>query len=133
MSWDLFLQDYPKDAESLDDLPEDFEPEPLGSRSSIQEKIRAFFPAVDFSDPAWGRIAGPGFDIDIDLGNAEPVECITLHVSGGDPAPAVVADLVEALGLRALDSSTGDFFVPDAAESSCRKWREYRDRVVGGL
>jgi len=36
----------------------------------------------------------------------------------------------EALGLRALDSSTGDFFVPEAAEASFRKWREHRDRVV---
>ena len=96
------------------------------------KSISGFFPAVDFSDPAWGRIAGPGFDIDVNFGKAEPVECITLHVSGGDQAPAVVADLVEALGLRALDSSTGEFFTPEAAEASFRKWREYRDHVVQG-
>lgn len=43
----------------------------------------------------------------------------------------MVADIFGRLGLRALDAGTGDFFDPAMAVDSLRRWRAYRDRVIG--
>ena len=65
------------------------------------------------------------------MGSDEIVDCIALFVRGGDIAAGVVADIIGRLGLRALDASSGDFFDPATAVESLRRWRAYRDRVIG--
>ena len=131
MSWDIFVQDFPPDAHTVDDIPDDFEPAPLGPRAEIIEKIREVMPFADFSDPTWGLIDGDGFSIEVNLGADESVDGFALHVRGGDLAAACVVAIIEHLGVRAIDSSTGDFFKPADAVASLQKWRAYRDHVVG--
>ena len=46
------------------------------------------------------------------------------------PRSAFVAELLDHLGLRAIDVQAGDFFDVDAAQASFSKWRAYRDRVI---
>lgn len=132
MSWDIFVQDLPKDAASVADIPDDFVPKEIGDRSDIIAKISKVVPEADFSNPAWGVIDGEDWSIEINMGSSETCSGFALHVRGGDRAIGVVDAVLRALGLRAIDSQTGEFFIagPDA-QASFSKWRKYRDSVVG--
>ena len=48
-------------------------------------------------------------------------------------AAGVVADILDRLGLRAIDTGRDDggFFDPAEAVASLQRWREYRNRVLG--
>ncbi|MCA9676531.1 MAG: hypothetical protein KC464_15975 [Myxococcales bacterium] len=133
MSWDVLIQELPVDLRSLDEIPDDLVPRPLGTRAELLATIRAAVPVADLSDPSWGVIDGGGYSIEINLGQGDPVAAVMLHVRGGPPAFAVVRTLVMAIGRPALDCGTGaviDFEAPDAA-AGFEAWRAYRDRVVG--
>jgi len=132
MSWDIFVQDLPRDAATFADIPPDFKPSSLGKRSDVIAKITEIVPSADFSDPSWGMIEGEDWSIEVNIGKSETCGGFALHVRGGDGAVAVVAAILNHLDLRALDSQTGEFFVagPEAVESF-RRWRAFRDRVIG--
>jgi hypothetical protein len=133
MSWDIFVQDIPPDATSISDIPDDFEPRPIGPRSRILDAIKAVAPLADLSNPEWIVIDGEGFSIEGDLGQEEEVESFAFHVRGGDLAAYVIADILSRLGLRAIDpqSDSGLFTSGADAAEGMRRWRAYRDRVVG--
>ena len=71
MSWDLFVQDLPADAESVADIPSDFKPRSIGRTSEVISVIRTVAPAVDFSRPSWGVIDGDGGSIEINIADEE--------------------------------------------------------------
>ncbi|RNL77770.1 hypothetical protein [Nocardioides marmorisolisilvae] len=130
MSWDILIQDLPKDVTSVSEIPDNFQPAPLGLRNELIERIRSVAPSVDFTDPSWGQLATPEFSIEFNMGREEMCSGIMLHVRGGDGASDFVAGLLHSLDVRAFDCSAGDFFaVPGALESFAR-WQEYRDRVL---
>jgi hypothetical protein len=131
VSWDIFIMDLPADATSVREIPEDFKPNPLGQRSHLIRSILQVAPTADFSDPSWGRLDTDSLSIEISMGDSQIVDSIALHVRGGDPAAGAVADIITHLELRAVDSSTGDFFDPAAAVESLRAWRAFRDRAIG--
>jgi hypothetical protein len=130
MSWDIFVQDIPVDAETVDDIPDSFVPAPIGQRSHIIEQIRKVVPFADFSDPAWGVIEGEDFSIEVNLGTNENVKGFAFHVRGGDLAPEVVSDLLKHLNLRAFDAATGDIFDHERTSAGLKEWRAYKERVV---
>jgi hypothetical protein len=130
VSWDIFIQKFPESARTIAEIPDDYCPPAIGARSRLIEQIRRVFPGADFSDPAWGIFDGPDFSIEFNVGENEIVEGIALHVRGSDSAAAAVADLLDELSLRAIDSSSGEFFARSAALESLRKWREFRDRAA---
>lgn len=130
MSWVIFVMDLPSDAETIEAIPDDFVPKTLGPRSDLIAAIRTVVPSADFTDPAWGQIVTPEFVIEINLGNDELVDCCALHVRGGDAAVACVAAILDAIGLRAVDASSGEFFNRDTAKHSFRRWRKYRDSIM---
>jgi hypothetical protein len=131
MSWDIFVQDLPRDAKTLEDIPQDFVPASIGERSTIIAKIKEVVPSVDFSDPSLGIIDEDDWSIEVDIDDSEDCKGFAFHVHGGDAAVGVVAAILEHLNLRALDSQSGDFFIagPEAVENF-RKWRDYRDQVI---
>jgi hypothetical protein len=133
MSWDVFVQDIPRHVASVDEIPDDFAPQPLGSRASIVDAIRCVAPFADTSDPSWVRIEGHGCDIEVSLGGDDPVDHFAFHIRGGDVSVAVVAAILARLGFRAFDpdSDTGLFEV-DSARASLEKWMAFRDRALGG-
>lgn len=133
MSWDIFVQDFPADTRSYDDIPESFQPQPIGNRSEIIQKIQAILPTTNFTDPAWGIIDGKDFSIEINLGQGETLDGFAFHVRGGDGAVGVIALLLKHLGLKAIDSSTGDFFDAETALGSLQSWRAFRDQVIASL
>ena len=132
MSWDLFIQDLPKGINSIAEIPEDFAPQPLGRRDELIARIKELVPGADFSDPSWGVIDGPGYSVEVNMGQAEEVDSFAFHVRGGDLVVGLIADLLDHLKVGALDpqSDTG-IFQRDKALESLRRWREYRDQVVG--
>jgi hypothetical protein len=132
MSWDIYVQDLPAGIASTDDIPDDFRPGPLGSRTPLIAKIVEVVPGADFSDPSWGRIEGPGFSIEVNMGDSEECEGFAFHVRGDDVAAGVVADILERLGLQAIDpQSPTHLFSRETAAGSLAAWRAYRDRVIG--
>jgi hypothetical protein len=132
MSWDISIMDLPRDAPTVAEIPDDFQPGHLGDRAELIRKIQSVAPAADFSDPSWGEVVTPEFVIEFNMGQSEVVDSIMLHVRGGDTAVGLVADLLARLDLRAIDCSEGDFFDESAAVDSLAAWRAYRDRVVQG-
>jgi hypothetical protein len=130
MSWDIFVQDIPVDATTVEDIPADFVPAPVGQRSQIIETIREVVPFADFSDPAWGVIDGEDFSIEVSLGTNETVKDFAFHVHGGDVAAAVVSELLGRLKLRAFDAGSGDIFDHQRAATGLREWRAYLQRVT---
>lgn len=130
MSWDISIMDLPQDAHSVADIPDDFEPDTLGHRSELINSIRSVAPTATFPDPSWGEIVTPDFVIEFNMGKEEVVDSIMLHVRGGGAAAGLVADLLDYLGLRAIDVQSGDFFDRSAAGESFAAWRSYRDSVI---
>jgi hypothetical protein len=132
VSWDISILDLPAEAHSVSDIPYDLAPSPLGQRAALTAKILEVAPQADFSDPTWGELTTPDFTIEFNMGREALVDCLMLHVRGGDSAVQFVAALLQHLGLRAIDCSRGDFFEPSAAAQSFTAWRLFRDRVIDG-
>jgi hypothetical protein len=116
MSWDIFAFDLPKDASSVRDISRDYRPAPLGDRGDLKRRIAGAFPRVRFSDDSWGSIDAGAFSIEISLGSVDPLVSVAFHVRGDDgelvrdAAGGVIAEILEKLNLRAIDSRTGEFF-----------------------
>jgi hypothetical protein len=131
MSWDIFVQDIPDGARVVDDIPDNFNPRPLGSRAEVLRRIQEAVPTADFSDPSWGTFEGPDFSVEFNMGSADVVESFALHVRGGDAAAGFVADLLSRCGWRAFDTaSASGIFDPANAVASLERWRRYRDSVI---
>jgi len=129
MSWDLFAQNFPPVA-SAEEIPDDFEPQALGPRSEVIRKIQAAIPDADFSDPGWGLLERDGWSIEFNLGDEDQCESFALHVRGGGPEAMEAVDAtLSAVGVRAIDAQTGEFFTLEAARESFRRWQDYRDRA----
>ena len=130
MSWDILIQDLPRDIASVADVPDGFRPHPLGLRSDVIAAICDLAPSSDFSDPTWGELVTPEFVIEFNLGSDEIVDSMMLHVRGGGAAPSFVAALLERLDTRAIDCSAGEFFNVKAADQSFADWQAFRDSVL---
>ncbi|MEO8068969.1 MAG: hypothetical protein ABI599_14830 [Flavobacteriales bacterium] len=110
MAWDIYIQDLP-DVKSVKDLPPDFRLNPIGTREQLIERVRVAVPFAEKQD-GWLFVRRPGIDISIafEMEDAEHVRYIVVHVHGGDQSATCVAGIVRHLGLRALDTATGEFF-----------------------
>jgi ABC-type amino acid transport substrate-binding protein len=131
MSWDVFVQDLPRDAQSVADIPTDFTPGVLGTRAWVLAAIAEAAPFADYSDPTWIRISSPEADLEINLGTEDPVPGFAFHIRGGNNVVGLVADILTKLGVRGLDpgADTG-IFDPGTAADSLRRWQAYRDRII---
>lgn len=133
MSWDIFIQDLPKDIQTVDEIPEDFQPSSIGSRTDLIKRMRILVPEINFDSSSHAWIEGEQFSISVQIGEEDIVHCIGLFVRGnGDDAARVVSDLMVGLGLRAIDTSseTGLFQPGEEAQANWKRWRDYRDSVI---
>jgi hypothetical protein len=55
-----------------------------------------------------GLIQSDTFSIEINIGTAEMVESVMLHVRGGDDSIGLIADILDRLNVEALDMSARD-------------------------
>lgn len=130
VSWDISIMDLPTDASSVADIPDDFQPQPLGDRGELIAAIRDVAPSADFSDPSWGELATPDFVVEFNMGSEEVVDSMMLHVRGRGPVVDFIDALLTRLGRRAIDCAEGEFFTSGASGESFRAWQVYRDRVI---
>jgi hypothetical protein len=130
MSWDIFVSSFPAEAKTANDIPHDFVGKPIGTRHEVIARIREIVPIAVFPDRSWGKIEGPGLDVEIRLGDHEMLTDFVFHVRGSEASAACVADILRHLKLRAMDSASGDFFDLDRPADGVRKWKEYRDQVL---
>ncbi|KOX35791.1 MULTISPECIES: hypothetical protein [unclassified Streptomyces] len=56
MSRNVLLLPLPAGLVSIDDLPADHEPPPVGSRADVHAALEEAFPGADLTDPAWGEL-----------------------------------------------------------------------------
>lgn len=131
MSWDVLLLRLPDDLTSVQELPDDHTPDPLGRRRDVLAAVARACPETDLSDPAWGELSGPTWSIELNIGSDDPVDSIMLRVRGsGDDVLTPVFRLAEALGCKVLDCSEGDLIVPGQT-SAWHAFQQFRDRVAG--
>jgi len=131
MSWDIFVQDLPRDAKSIEDIPQDFRPKPILPRKRIVEVFKEVAPFTDFSDPTWWNVDCDAFSIEVNIRAEDPCSGFALHVRGSSEAAGFVAEVLQRLGVRALDpSSETGFFELERSREGFRKWQAYRDQIV---
>jgi hypothetical protein len=131
MSWDVHVIRLDRPAESVEDLPQDFVPPPIGASDDVRAAISKSFPATDWTDPSWGVCDREGFALEFSLGRDEPVDSFGILVHGsGDPVTPLL-HMCAANDWQALDVQTGEFLDPRTPErSSWAKFCEWRDRVI---
>jgi hypothetical protein len=130
MSWDISIQDLP-DVASIEEIPDNYQPKPLGPLADVVDRLRASFPDADFSDRAWGILDRDDWSIEFNIGESDPCESVMLHVRGSGPgAIEAVQCAIDAVGGRGLDLQGSGFFELDEARASFAKWQDYRDQVV---
>lgn len=131
MSWDIFIQQLPAAISSVRDIPDDFEPDPLGTRAEVIARIRShrreFAPDAD----GFALVETEHGSIEIDIGAADHVQSVMLSARGGSDVVPVVSAIVGAFGGRALDpSSETGLFDETAAARSFATWKGYRDTAL---
>jgi hypothetical protein len=131
VSLDIFVQDIPADISSVEDIPDDFSPKPIGTRSRVLAAIEKVAPEVKFGSPEWGTIEAKGYSIEVNLSVDDPVMGFAFHLHGGEDGLFLVADILTELGLRAFAPGTeSGLFAVDRAGEAFSRWRAHRDRVV---
>jgi hypothetical protein len=130
MSWDIYIQNFPAEAKTPAEIPNNYSPQAIGSRDEIISKIREVIPTADFSNKAWGVIEASDFSIEVHLGDKELLTGFALFVRGSDMAAACVADILRHLNLRAIETGSGSFFDIDQPTAGMQKWRDYRNQII---
>jgi hypothetical protein len=130
MSWDIFVSNFPADAKTVDEVPDDFVGKPIGSRHEIIVKIREIFPAAVFPDKSWGQIEGPGVNVEVRLGDHEIVRDFAFHIRGSESSAACVAEILQHLKLRAVDSVSGEFFDLNRTTDGVQQWKACREQIL---
>ena len=129
MSWDLFVQDWGS-ARTLEEIPDDFQPKPIGTRTKMVEQIKQAEPTVNFEDESWGIIENDQFSIEFNMGPDELLNSFSIHVRGNELAIPCIGNILKYLNLRATDGSTPEFFDTNNAITSLQNWIEFRNKVL---
>lgn len=130
MSWDVLLLHLPDDVTSVQQIPDDYAPAPLGSQHDVLAAITRTVPGTDLSDPTWGELLGPTWSMELNIGQEDPVDSIMLHNRGsGDDVLTPVFRLAGALRCKVLDCAEGDLTTPLEA-SGWHRFQQYRTRTI---
>jgi hypothetical protein len=129
MSWDIYIQDLPAVA-CLADVPESFRPGPIGERQAVLQRLRELLPEAEQQDELWFFVRRPDAELSIVV-HTEGAHAthVSMHVHGGEASPTFVARIVTGLGLRALDSGTGELFDPERPEAGYLAWQTFREQL----
>jgi hypothetical protein len=131
MSWDVMIMMAEGTPLSLQELPRDWLPKPMGDAAQVRAAISNSLDGVDWSQPAWGTFAGDLFTFEINIIATGSVDAFSLHARGaGDPLPAIV-ELCSANGWCAFDYSTGERIdLENPSRESWLAFQDYRARVT---
>ncbi|MDX3353702.1 hypothetical protein PV703_10310 [Streptomyces sp. ME01-24h] len=127
----MLLLRLPADVTSVQEIPADHTPAPLGRRHDVLAAITQAVPEVDLANPTWGELSGPTWSIELNIGSEDPVDSVMLHIRGSsDDVLTPVLRLAEALRCKALDCAEGDLIAPGRT-SGWHTFQQFRDRVFG--
>lgn len=129
MSWDLFVQDW-GNTRTLKEIPDDFQPKPIGSRTEIIEQIKEAEPMANFDDKSWGILENDQFSIEFNMGTDELLNSFVMHVRGNELAIPCIGNILKQLNLRATDGSTPEFFDTNNAISNLQSWIDFRNKEL---
>jgi hypothetical protein len=132
MSWDVSLFKFSRHYSSVSEIASDEQLVNLGSLSDVQTAVTSIFPNTDWSDPNWGIFSSKIGSIEFNVGKADPVQSVGLHVRAGDEIVHGILLLCEHFECQAIDLSDGSFLEQsDDPARNLQKWRAYRDQIVG--
>lgn len=132
MSWDITVQRFGKEYASIGEIPDDEQCSVLGSSAEVRAAISRFFPAVDWTDSAWGIFEADCGSVEFNMGTEDENRGFMMHVRASNQViPAIVA-MCLAEHWQALDCSEGVFLekVSDPA-AGLQSWTAYRNQVIG--
>ncbi|QOT75730.1 hypothetical protein [Cupriavidus basilensis] len=131
MSWDVSLHKFSQRYNTVDEIPDNEQPLLLGSLSEVQAAVSEAFPGTNWTDPIWGIYDGGPGSIEFNIGKADPVQILTLHVRANKAIVGGILHLCERIGCQAIDLTNSSFL--DQSEhpaAGLEKWRAYRDQIV---
>lgn len=97
---------------------------PLGDAEFVRTQISKSLPGVNWSDPAWGLLEGPGWSIEFNHQKSGITDSIMLHVRGsGDPISAIVS-LCKDTDWVAFDVQSEALI--DLKAPSDKSWKEFQ-------
>ena len=131
MSWDGLIFRAPADA-SLQNMPADFQMQPLGTTSEIGDVLRRLFPDQSHHH---GQCCVEGDDFWLELNfsdrKADIRSSIGVRSNAGLGALSVLRQVCDAFGARLVDCQTGEFAdLESATRSSMTTFAEWRDRAL---
>lgn len=106
MSRDIFVQDVPVGISGVDEIPDDWQPQPLPfGHAEVVAAVQELAPQADISDPEWIHVTLPGVDVEVNVTDESPLKSFALHIraTDGEAADAWVRRLLNRLGARAFD------------------------------
>lgn len=135
MSWDIHIVKSAYEGEPPEQILEDEarNAAPFGSPDEVRRGILQVVSGVDFShDATYGVLSCDSWSMEFNLGSADPVGSLMLHIRGSDesflPTLRVVCEQFRA---HAYDTSLGRFIDFDCDPAAgFREWRESVARVA---
>jgi hypothetical protein len=132
MSWDVSLYKFDRIYASLDDMPNDQRPLPMGTLEQVQQAISGVFANTDWSDPIWGIFHSAVGSIEFNIGKDDPVISVGLHVRASETIVGAILQLCSRQQWQAIDISNGSFLDQSKSpEEGLRQWQAYRDQIAG--
>jgi len=132
MSWDLSFCAADSPPPPVEKMPSDWEGSPFGILAEVRNKISACLPAVNWSDPEWGRYKGPGYSLEFNIGKDDSSYGFMVHVRGSGDAVSELLKIAEKYNWYVLDTPQGEWLHHcHDQHSGWREFQEYRDRILG--
>jgi hypothetical protein len=131
MSWDITVQRFSKEYSSIDEIPDDEQCVALGSSAEVRAAISRFFPAIDWSDPAWGVFESDNGSVEFNMGTDEPNGGFMMHVRVSNKVVPIIVAMCQSERWQALDCSEGSFLEKSSEpHAGLESWTAYRNQVV---
>jgi hypothetical protein len=126
LSWGITIFKAPSSFASVAEIPDQYQPESLGSRAEVIDQIQKVFPTADFSDPEWGSYEEDAFVLEFIMGSNKLCSTFGIRAHGQPVAIAAINHLLQNLGLRGVDHQTSEFFTLPSGTQSYENWRAFK-------
>jgi hypothetical protein len=129
MSWDVLLQRFPENTAQPEQVPDDYQPPPVGSRAEVVSALRKLLRNVDLTGDSFVSIDRARFAMEIGLGDEEPCSQLFLTVHD-DHAEAMktILRVADHFGMRVIDCSSGEFIEAGRRREASEERQEKQPR-----
>jgi len=132
MSWEIYVQDFPNDIESLSEVPENFEPKSIGKTEQLKTLIKERFDVID-DNGCLSVEKENEWSIVVRIGEQEVCKSIMIEVRGNTiEAVETLRGILLTLNYRAVDMMTGEFVDQKLLERSAKDFKRYVSQIIRG-